>query len=52
MRTTITIEDQLLTDPKRLALTSSRPFKRGVEDAPRVELAALERPLSFGQATV
>ncbi len=44
MRTTLTIEDQLLTDLKRLAQTSGRPFKQVVEDALRAGLAALERP--------
>jgi hypothetical protein len=44
MRTTLTIEDRLLADLKRLAHRSGKPFKQVVEEALRTGLAALEHP--------
>ena len=44
MRTTLTIEDRLLADLKRVAQTSGRPFKQIVEETLRADLAALEHP--------
>ena len=44
MRTTLTIEDQLLADLKRLAHTSGKPFKQVVEETLRAGLAAIEHP--------
>ena len=44
MRTTLTIDDQLLADLKQVARTSGRPFKQVVEEALRSGLAAIERP--------
>lgn len=44
MRTTLTIDDQLLADLKRMAQTSGKPFRQIVEEALRSGLSSLERP--------
>jgi hypothetical protein len=59
MRTTLSIEDQLIADLKRLAQSSGKPFKQVVEETLRAGLSTLEhpapspyrlRPRSLGQA--
>lgn len=46
MRTTLTIEDELLEDLKRAASASGKPFKQVVNEALRAGLAAGARPAS------
>ncbi len=43
MRTTITIDDQLLADAKEIAARSGRTLNAVVEDALRVSIARLRR---------
>ena len=44
MRTTLTIEDQLLDDLKQRVRASGQPFRQVVEQALRAGLSALDRP--------
>lgn len=44
MRTTLTIDDQLVADLKRLALETDRTFKKVVNDTLRAGLRAGPRP--------
>lgn len=44
MRTTLTIEDQLLDELRQRARASGQPFRQVVEQALRAGLSALERP--------
>lgn len=44
MRTTLTIEDQLLDDLKQRAQASGQPFRQVVEQALRAGLSSLDRP--------
>jgi hypothetical protein len=44
MRTTLTIEDQLLDELKQRARTTGQPFRQVMEQVLRAGLAALERP--------
>jgi hypothetical protein len=44
MRTTLTLDDQLARDLKRVAHESGKPFRQVVNEALRAGLRALDRP--------
>jgi hypothetical protein len=49
MRTTLTVEDGLLTELKQVAARQRVPFKQVVDQALRAGLAAIQRPVPHGR---
>jgi hypothetical protein len=49
MRTTLTVQDDLLTELKQVAARQRVPFKQVVDQALRAGLAAVKRPVPAGR---